>query len=106
MPYRVEITERALRDLSLLYTQINAASSMQAARWFNRLENAILSLEQFPMRGTRTPEDARLRQLLHGRKSYVYRVIYEINERKATVYVLHIRAPRRDHMTTDELLRL
>ena len=46
----------------------------------------------------RVPEDASLRQLLHGRKPYVYRVIYETDERAATVRVLHIRGPRRDRM--------
>ena len=42
------------------------------------------------------PEDAGLRQLLHGRKPYVYRVIYEVDEAAATVHVLHISgtAPR------------
>lgn len=98
MRYHVEITQRALRDLSSIYTQINAASSVQAAHWFNRFEQGILNLEQFPLRGARTPEDAGRLQWLHGRKPYVYRVIYEVDARKSTVYVLHIRAPRRDRM--------
>ena len=61
---------------------------MQAAQWFARLEQAIFSLEVLPLRGARVPEDAALRQLLPGRKPYVYRVIYEVDEAAATVLVL------------------
>lgn len=96
MAYHVRLTDRALRDLIHIYTQINAVSSLQAAQWFERLEQAIFRLEQYPNRGARTPEDAGLRQVLHGRKPHIYRVIYEVNEPRATVNVLHIRAPRRD----------
>jgi toxin ParE1/3/4 len=96
MAYRVRLTDRALRDLTLIYTQIEAASSPQAARWFERLEQEIFRLEQYPNRGTRVPGDTGLRQLLHGRKPYVYRVIYEVNDGRSTVHVLHIRAPRQD----------
>lgn len=98
MAYRVRLTDRVLRDLTHIYTQIQAASSPQAAQWFERLEQAIFRLEQYPNRGTRTPEDPGLRQVLHGRKPYVYRVIYEVDESKSTVHVLHIRAPRRDRL--------
>jgi toxin ParE1/3/4 len=98
MAYHVELTDRALRDLGLIYQRIEAASSEQAARWFARLENAIFSLEKYPSRAPRTPENPRLRHLLFGRKPYVYRVIYEVNDRKTKVFVLHIRAPRRDRM--------
>jgi toxin ParE1/3/4 len=94
--WRVRLANRALRDLDHIYTFIEAASSTQAAQWFARLEQAIFSLENLPLRGTRAPEDAGLRQLLHGRKPYVYRVIYEVDEAATTVYVLHIRGPRRD----------
>lgn len=98
MDYRVELTDRALSDLSLIYRQIEAKSSTQAAQWFARLESAIFSLEKFPFRAPHTPEDSRLRHLLVGRKPYVYRVIYEVNERKGKVFVLHVRGPRRDRM--------
>jgi toxin ParE1/3/4 len=98
MAYHVELADRALRDLSAIYDQIEAASSAQASQWFAGIEKAIVSLEAFPTRAPHTPENARLRQLLFGRKPYVYRVIYEVDARKKTVFVLHIRAPRRDRM--------
>jgi len=96
MPYRVELTERAARDLEHIYQTINAETSAQAHAWFNRLERLIFSLEEQPARGSAIPEDARFRHLLHGRKPNVYRVIYEIDERNSVVTVLHIRHGRRD----------
>jgi plasmid stabilization system protein ParE len=98
MAYRVEVTERALRDLSFIYGRIGAESSEQAARWFNRLEKAIVSLDKYPNRGPPTPEVGTVRHLLYGRKPYVYRIIYEVDEKSSTVYVLHIRWPGRDRM--------
>ncbi len=103
MAYRVRLTDRALRDLTHIYAQINADSSIEAARWFERLEQAIFRLERFPNRGAIIPEDTGLRQLLHGRKPHVYRVIYEVDVRRATVHVLHIRAPRRDRLRLEVL---
>jgi toxin ParE1/3/4 len=96
--YHVELTDRAFRDLSIIYERIEVDSSEQAARWFNRLEKAIFSLEKYPNRGPLTPEDPTVRHLLYGQKPYVYRIIYEVDEKTSTVYVLHIRGPGRDRM--------
>lgn len=96
MAYRVELTERAARDLVYIYQTIEAGTSARAHAWFNRLEQLILSLEEQPSRGTPIHEDARYRQLLHGRKPNVYRVIYAIDEQTREVMVLHIRNGRRD----------
>jgi toxin ParE1/3/4 len=95
MAYRVEITSRALRDLASIYKRIEAETT---ARWFDGMEKAINSLEEHPHRSPFTPEDRALRHLLYGKKPYVYRIIYEIEEDTATVYVLHIRPPGRDSM--------
>jgi len=96
MAYRVEITGRALRDLAIIYGRIEAETSTQAARWFDGMEKAINSLDEHPTRAPITPEDRALRHLLYGKKPYVYRIIYEIEEDSSTVYVLHIRPPGRD----------
>ena len=66
MAYRVELTERAARDLEHIYRTINAEASDQAHAWFNKLERLILSLDEQPGRGAFVREDVRLRQLLHG----------------------------------------
>jgi len=98
MAYQVEITARALRDLAFIYQRIEAETAVPAARWFDGMEKAINSLEEYPNRSPVTPEDRTLRHLLYGKKPYVYRIIYEIEEDTSTVYVLHIRPPGRDTM--------
>jgi toxin ParE1/3/4 len=95
MAYRVEITDRALRDLASIYHRIEAETAARAARWFDGLEKAINGLETRPHRAPVTPEDRALRHLLYGKKPQIYRIIYEIEEDTSTVYVLNIRAPGR-----------
>jgi toxin ParE1/3/4 len=98
MAYRVEVTARALRDLAVVYRRIEAEASAQAARWFDGLEEAIFSLEEHPTRAPVTSENSVLRHLLYGKKPYVYRIIYKIEQDISTVRVVHIRPPGRDSM--------
>jgi toxin ParE1/3/4 len=95
MPYLVELTDRAASDLVVLCVEKNAAESEAAARWFNGLERAVYTLETYPLRCPLAPETKKagrpLRHLLYGKKPHVYRVIYEIDERKKLVRVLTIR---------------
>jgi toxin ParE1/3/4 len=107
MAYRVELTGRAKRDLSDLYSHINAGESAAAARWFNGLEEVVYGLEALPRRCPLAPEATRarpqLRQLLYGKKPHVYRAIYEIVERRKTVYILTIRHGAMEDGRTGEL---
>lgn len=98
MTYEVRLTRRVLRDLARIYRDIKADVAVQAVRWFDGLEKAISSLEEFPDRAPTTPEDSTFRHLLYGRKPHVYRIIYEVEERTATVSVLHIRYGARDRI--------
>src|SRR5436305_13048251 len=50
MAYLVSITSRAERDLTQLYSQINAENSSAALKWYLGLKEAILSLEEHPSR--------------------------------------------------------
>ena len=95
MTYRVELADRAVRDLELLFLEKNVADSPAAARWFNRLEQAVGALGKYPFRCPAAPESRKMKRrlfhLLYGRKPHVYRVIYEIDEQRRTVWVLTIR---------------
>ena len=95
MTYLVELADRAVNDLVFLYVEKNAAESAAAARWFNGLEEAVYALANNPRRCPIAPETKRsgrlLRHLLFGKKPHIYRVIYEINERKKLVRVLTVR---------------
>ncbi len=95
MTYRVEITARARRDLSRIGAYIHTDSTVQAAIWLAGLEEAVLSLEQLPERGAAL-KSSRYRQLLYGKLPHTYRVIYRINERTHSVFILHIRHGARD----------
>ena len=102
MAYLVELTLRARKDLVDIYERISADDSMIAARWFNGLEAAIDTLEQFPHRCPVAPDsekaNRRLRHLLYGSKRDVYRVIYDIDEPRKLVRVRAVR-----HSAMDEL---
>ena len=95
MPYRVEFAARAARDLEILYVEKNVAESPAAARWYNELEEAVYALGTRPHRCPVAPEARKLRRklrhLLYGKKPHVYRVVYEVEEQRQTVWVLTIR---------------
>jgi toxin ParE1/3/4 len=94
MPYRVSLTRRARRDLQSLYDSINAAESPAAALWFNRLEDAILQLENTPRLGVVTHESSAVRQLIHGSKPHFYRVLYQVDDTRTLVIIRQIRHGR------------
>jgi hypothetical protein len=88
MAYGVEITGRAERDLADIYRRIEAENSPLAAKWFNGMVRAMSSLDRYPKRASITPENRALRHLLYGKKPYVYRIIFKIDEetRQSTFY--------------------
>ncbi|MCC6719318.1 MAG: type II toxin-antitoxin system RelE/ParE family toxin [Acetobacteraceae bacterium] len=91
MPFRVELTERAVRDLSAIHAFILARHVGRAAAWFDGLERRIADLAALPERGTAVPEQPALRQVLYGRRPHVYRVIYRVDAAEQAVLVIHIR---------------
>src|SRR5262245_7040996 len=103
MAYLVNVTARAERDLVLLFDAINAERSDAALKWYKGLKKAILSLEEQPNQCPETPENAKLRHLLHGHKPHVYRVIYRVTEKTKQVEVLHIRHGARQRFKRSEV---
>jgi plasmid stabilization system protein ParE len=79
MAYRVDLTERAARNLRRIYLIINAEDSAQARTWLNEVEQAALSLDEHPARGAPVSEDSNLRHLLYGCRRHRYRIIYAID---------------------------
>lgn len=104
MAYVVSITQRAQRDLAELYTGINAEHSLAAVKWYERLKKAILSLEERPNRSAIIHKTGNLRELLHGRKPHVYRVIYRVLEESKEVQILHIRHGARRRPKESDLI--
>jgi plasmid stabilization system protein ParE len=102
MAYRVDIADRAVRNLRRIYASIDAEGTKRAREWFNGLEDAVFSLDRHPARGAPIPEDSDRRQLLYGRKRHRYRIIYAIDEGSRIVTVLHIRHGSRVAFNPDD----
>ncbi len=100
MAFRVELTKSAEADLEALYLWVKGRAPHQGAAWFNRLEQAILSLEQSPGRCSIASESADpkrpVRVLHYGRARQVYRVLFWIDSAARVVYVLHVRRGARE----------
>ena len=59
--------------------------------WLEGLMLAVLSLSSMPQRGALVPEDKRFRQILHGNKPHLYRILYSIDREQGIVFVRTIR---------------
>jgi toxin ParE1/3/4 len=108
MRYLVEFATGAARDLEILYLEKNVAESHAAARWYNGLERAVAALVSYPYRCPVAPEapktKRKLRHLLYGKKPHVYRAVYEVDERRQTVWVLTIRHGARRRLKPADLM--
>lgn len=100
MRYRVVIEAPAWLDIDAAYTWLGERVPEHAVRWFNTLQEAVLGLATNPQRCPLAAEaeevGREIRQLLHGRRSGRYRVLFEI--RGNTVHVLHVRHGARRHL--------
>jgi toxin ParE1/3/4 len=104
MAFRVEITEEAEHDAKAILDWLISEEAGEAGlRWFQRLKEAIASLDIFPGRCPLAPENKdfpfEVRHLLYGRRPHVYRVIFRVESETETVYILHIRHGRRQPIT-------
>ncbi len=93
MPFTVHITSRALREIDEALQWLSERSHAAALRWHERLVEAIHSLKDNPERCGLAPESewypGEVRQLLHGKRRGVYRILFEV--RGNNVYILRVR---------------
>jgi plasmid stabilization system protein ParE len=99
MVYRVNLTERVLRELDDIHAEINVLGSAGAALWFARLEDTIQLLASAPRMGKPAREAPGVREIIYGNKPHFYRVLYEIDEITRSVAVLSIWHGRRKSPT-------
>jgi plasmid stabilization system protein ParE len=82
MAYRILLTPRASSDADEAATYIKQFSPGAASRWLQGLMQAVFSLAELPERCPLAPEaellGAELRQLLYGKRSGVYRILFRI----------------------------
>lgn len=96
MTYKVLLTPRAVSDADEATGYIKSFAPEAAARWFEGLSRAVLSLSEMPERCAPAPEThvlgVEMRQLLYGKRTGVYRIIFRIETGAAPVVrVLAIR---------------
>jgi plasmid stabilization system protein ParE len=101
MDFRVELSDRAKRDISAIYDWLRSQQAGDAGeRWFVGLRTAVASLAQLPSRCPVALESRdsprEVHQLLYGRRPHVYRILFAIEG--DVVQVLHIRHARRRPM--------
>lgn len=98
MAFRVELSDRAQADITAIYDWLRSQQAGDAGeRWFVALREAISSLSSLPLRCPVAPESrespVEVRQLLYGRTSHVYRILFAVEG--DVVRVLHLRHGRR-----------
>jgi len=106
MSYRVVLQPLAKADLEAAYLRASQNAPETAARWLNRFEAALQTLDHNPDRCPLAREHGRiegieLREYLFGRRSSVYRVIFTIEA--DAVRILRIRRAQRRFLSEDQL---
>src|SRR5258705_12994414 len=100
MSIRVILEERAKKDIREAARWIAQYSPDNAALWHLEIEEAILSLENFPNRCPLAPEDEsfseEIRHLLFRR----YRILFTVRDEE--VHILHVRHGAMDSVKPDD----
>lgn len=93
MSRRVVILRRAAREIAVNRAWLAERAPAAADRWRDSLLRAIDTLAEDPARHPLAPEaafyDGELREVLHGRRRTVYRVLFEATD--DTVYIVRVR---------------
>src|SRR5437588_13043216 len=104
MIFHVALARKAARAIEEQYNWLAERSRAAANRWRDSLLQAIDTLEDHPERCPEAPEaewHEGLRQLLHGKRRQVHRILFEI--RGQTVVVLRVRHSARDFLGPGDL---
>lgn len=106
MNYQIIIQPPAQADIERAYLWMLDRAPMSAAAWYNGLQQAIDTLQNFPQRCPIAPEDEyfaeEIRHLLYGRRSSIYRILFTIVD--DTVQVLHVRHGAQDVLREDDTI--
>jgi plasmid stabilization system protein ParE len=103
MSFVVVLARKAAREIEEQYDWLAERSEAAANRWRNSLLEAIGTLEEHAERCPEAPEaewHEGLRQLLHGKRRRVHRILFEI--RGQTVIILRVRHSAQDFVGPDE----
>jgi plasmid stabilization system protein ParE len=103
MPYQVIITPSAKADIFEINAWLLENYAYLAESWLWGISQAISSLSEFPERCPVSAEseafDVTVRQLLHGKKPNIYRILFSIQDEK--VYILRVRSTRQRSLSDE-----
>lgn len=105
MPHNIHFTSRALHEIDEALAWISERSRAAAIRWHAQLMEAVRSLKSNPELCGLAPESewypGEIRQLLHGKRRGVYRILFEV--RGNIVYILRVRHSAQELLDPDQL---
>jgi plasmid stabilization system protein ParE len=105
--YQVALADSAKADANQIYDWVIERAPVRGPEWFEELIDCLYSLENLPHRCplAREAEAAKreIRCLLFGKRRNVYRILYEVDEARKTVWVLHIRHGALTDLSPEEL---
>jgi plasmid stabilization system protein ParE len=93
--YQVVLADAAKADTNQIYDWVVKRAPIRGPEWFEELVECLYSLEELPYRCAlaREANEARreIRCLLFGKRKHAYRILYEVDEVRQTVWILNIR---------------
>jgi plasmid stabilization system protein ParE len=93
--YQVVLADTAKADANRIYDWVLEQAPLRGPEWFEELVDCLYSLETFPYRCPLAREAERakreIRCLVFVKRRGAYRILYEVNEARQMVYILHIR---------------
>ncbi len=107
MAYQVALADSAKADANQIYDWVIERAPVRGPEWFEELIDCLHSLENLPHRCplAREAEAAKreIRCLLFGKRRIVYRILYQVDEARKMVWVLHIRHGALADLSPEEL---
>jgi plasmid stabilization system protein ParE len=107
MEYRVVLADSAKADAESLYQWVIERAPLRGPEWFEGLMECLYSLNHSPGRCPLALEARRshrgIRNLLYGTRRNAYRILFEIDEQRQTVWILHIRRGARAPLPPEDL---
>jgi len=95
MEQHVVLADAAKVDAENLYRWAIEKAPLRGPEWFEKLLESLYSLNHNPSRCPLAQEARRwhrvIRNLLYGKPGRVYRILFEVDEERRTVRILHIR---------------
>ena len=95
MEYKIELQEQAKDDIRAIYQYVSGYSYVLAEKWYQAIKLEIASLKTMPYRYALSHEaktlQHELRQIVFGKNTACYSIIYRVIEDSKEIRVLTIR---------------